>query len=151
MSPGTAAQQAAPASLVPVSIAMLRRTPDAYEGRPVSLLGYVGQEYSQTAFSIGSGKGSEDSRVLVLVPRGLSRPLSPNVPLSIVGQVTRFTSPDAAGLPPVVRGLSPDLVARYARTPVVVATAVLDGGLVDLVTPVAKTSGDPAVAAASTP
>jgi cytochrome c556 len=129
----TGAQPAAPAPasppkpLIPIAASTLAATPDAYYGEPVSLAGAVDQSLSKTAFSVDQDKTKSTGKdVLVLAPK-LQRPVTLNSYVTVIGEAVRF-DPAALGdkLKSLNIDLAPEVAAKYAGKPAVIATSVID-------------------------
>jgi cytochrome c556 len=113
--------------LVPVAASSLAANPDAYVGEQVSLSAAVETSLSKTAFSVDQDKTkSTGKEVLVLVPT-IQSPVEPNTYVTVLGEVVKF-DPAAIGakLKDYKLDLPPDVAAKYAGKPVIIATSVID-------------------------
>ena len=129
--PPPAAPPAKP--LVPIAASTLVATPDPYIGEPVSLAGAVDQNLSRTAFSVDQDRTQSTGKdVLILAPT-LQRQLEPNTYVTVIGEALRF---DPATIDAKLKehklDLSPELAAKYAGRPAVLATSVIDASGNDL-------------------
>jgi hypothetical protein len=133
----TRAQQAqAPAvgtNLVPVAASSLIQHPELYLNQSVSIYGTVEQLLSATAFSLDQDpKKASLTDLLVIAPTLQNQPKAGNY-MTVVGVVIKF---DAAEIQKRSRGYAIDLAAnvqeRYKDKVMVLASAVVDPGMVDL-------------------
>ena len=133
----TRAQQAqAPAvgaNLVPVAASSLMQHPELYLNQSVSIYGTVEQLLSATAFSLDQdAKKASLTDLLVIAPTLQNQPKAGNY-MTVVGVVIKF---DAAEIQKRSRGyaidLAPNVQERYKDKVMVLASAVVDPGMVDL-------------------
>ena len=125
--PAPAEPAAPPKPLIPIAASTLAATPETYYGEPVSLAGVVEQNLSATAFSVDQDKTRSTGKdVLVLAPK-LQRQVALNTYVTVIGEVVRF-DPAALGstLKDYKLDLAPDVVARFAGRPAIIATSVID-------------------------
>jgi hypothetical protein len=124
---------------VPVATNTILESPDQYYGKLVTVSAGLEQVVSRTAFVVDQRKvvgGSEvqpaGMPILVIAPY-LTGKLEPRKYLLVRGQLVRF---DPQAISRVAAGytldLTPDLTARYAGRPVLVATSVLDSTYTEL-------------------
>jgi cytochrome c556 len=122
-------QPAAPPqkALVPVAASTLAARPDAYYGEPVSLAGVVEQNLSATAFSVDQDKNkSTGKEVLVLAPK-LQKQVDVNTYVTVIGEVVKFDPAAVAEKAKEYKlDLPPDIAAKFAGRPVIIATSVID-------------------------
>ena len=133
----TRAQQAqAPAvgaNLVPVAASSLIQHPELYLNQSVSIYGTVEQLLSATAFSLDQdAKKASLTDLLVIAPTLQNQPKAGNY-MTVVGVVIKF---DPAEIQKRSKGYAIDLAAnvqeRYKDKVMVLASAVVDPGMVDL-------------------
>jgi cytochrome c556 len=134
--PGAAAPPAKP--IVPVAVSTVAANPDAYYGESVTLTAAVDQILSRSAFSISQRtvgdaiNKTSGNDVLVLAPT-LNGAVDRNAYVTVLGELVRF---DPAEIARKAKGyaldLAPDVVAKYTGRPAVLATAVINGAMVDL-------------------
>lgn len=127
--------QGAPAArpMVPMTASSILRNPAAHIGENVSMMAAVETVISKTAFTVDQdAKASTGKEILVLAPTLQTTP-SVNVYLTVQGEVMKF---DKADIERRARNytvdLPADLIAKFQGQPVVLATAVITPGLVDL-------------------
>lgn len=127
--------QGAPAArpMVPMTASSLLRNPAAHIGENVSLMAAVETVISKTAFTVDQdAKASTGKEVLVLAPTLTAAP-SANVYLTVQGEVMKF---DKTEIERRARNytvdMPADLIAKFQGQPVILATAVITPGLVDL-------------------
>jgi len=131
----TRAQQAPQvgANLVPVAASSLLQHPELYLNQSVSIYGTVEQNLSATAFSLDQdAKKASLSDLLVIAPTLTAQPKAGNY-MTVVGVVIKF---DPAEIQKRSRGyimdLAPNVQERYKDKVIVLASAVVDPGMVDL-------------------
>ena len=117
----------------PVATNTVLANPDAYYGKAISMSAGVEQILSKTAFLIDQRRvvsASETTAlgapILVIAPY-LTGPLAARTYLLIRGEIVKF---DPAAIAGVAAGytidLAPEVGAKYAGQPVLVATSVID-------------------------
>src|SRR6185436_15197430 len=131
----TRAQQApaVSANLVPVAASSLLQHPEVYLNQSVSIYGTVEQLLSATAFSLDQdAKKASLTDLLVIAPTLTAQPKAGNY-MTVVGVVIKF---DAAEIQKRSKGysldLAPNVLERYKDKVIVLASAVVDPGMVDL-------------------
>jgi hypothetical protein len=122
----------------PVATNTILESPDQYYGKLVTVSAGLEQVVSKTAFVVdqrvvaGNEAKPSGMPILVIAPY-LTGKLDAKNYLLIRGQLVRF---DPAVMPRMAGGyeldLTPDLAARYAGRPVLVATSVLDSTYTEL-------------------
>ncbi len=122
-----------PKPLVPVAASSLAKNPDPYIGEYVTLTATVESNLSKTGFSVDQDKTKSTGQdVLVLAPN-LQQPADPNAYVTVIGQLIKF---DPAEVEKSLEGYSIDLPAdvqaKYKGRPVVLATAVITSGGIDI-------------------
>lgn len=131
----TRAQQAPAvgANLVPVAASSLLQHPELYLNQSVSIYGTVEQLLSATAFSLDQdAKKASLTDLLVIAPTLTAQPKAGHY-MTVVGVVIKF---DAAEIQKRSKGyaldLAPNVLERYKDKVMVLASAVVDPGMVDL-------------------
>ena len=131
----TRAQQAPAvgANLVPVAASSLLQYPEQYLNQSVSIYGTVEQLLSATAFSLDQdAKKASLTDLLVIAPTLTAQP-KPGAYMTVVGVVIKF---DTAEIQKRSKGyaldLAPNVQERYKDKVIVLASAVVDPGMVDL-------------------
>lgn len=122
-----------PKPLVPVAASSVAKNPDPYIGEYVTLTATVESNLSKTGFSVDQDKTKSTGQdVLVLAPN-LQKPADPNAYVTVIGQLIKF---DPAEVEKNLKGytvdLPADVQAKYKGKPVVLATAVINSGGVDI-------------------
>ena len=123
----------------PVATNTVLANPDAYYGKAISMSAGVEQILSKTAFLIDQRRvvsASETTAlgapILVIAPY-LTGPLAARTYLLIRGEIVKF---DPAAIAGVAAGytidLAPEVGAKYAGQPVLVATSVIDSTYAEL-------------------
>lgn len=127
------AQQAPPATLVPVTAASLATQTDRYIGQVVAIYGTVEAGISRTTFLMDQDpKRTVMNDVLVIAPN-LSAHAKAGEYVTVVGEVMRFDrSVIATKAPRYTLDLPADADARYRGKVMVLATSVVDGSMTDL-------------------
>lgn len=131
----TRAQQAPAvgANLVPVTASSLVQHPELYLNQSVSVYATVEQLLSATAFSLDQdAKKASLTDLLVIAPTLTAQP-KPGAYMTVVGVVIKF---DPAEIQKRSKGyamdLAPNVMERYKDKVMVLASAVVDPGMVDL-------------------
>jgi len=127
------AQQAPPATLVPMTAASLAAQPDRYLGQVVAVYATVESLVSKTTFSVDQNpKATGPVDILIIAPNLNIHP-KPGAYITIVGEAMRF---EAAAIAAKAKGYTLDLpadaMARYQGRPMVLATSVVDGTMTEL-------------------
>lgn len=122
-----------PKPLVPVAASSVAANPDPYIGEFVTMTGAVEANITKTSFSVDQDKTkSTGKEVLVLAP-SLQKPTDVNTYVTVIGQLVKFDEKDiAAKLKDYKIDLSPAEIAKYNGKPVVLATAVINNGGIDI-------------------
>lgn len=134
----TPAPAPAPASqkpVVPVAASTVLSNPDRFAGTTVSLTAAVGQRYGATAFSVAqtrstARKAAGVQDVLVVAPL-LTAPVQPGAYVTVIGEVIKF-DPALVAERMKAAAPSPDVAAKYAGKPAVLATSVINTAMTDL-------------------
>lgn len=131
----TRAQQAPAvgANLVPVAASSILAHPEMYLNQSVSIYGTVEQTLSATAFSMDQdAKKASLSDLLVIAPTLNAAPKAGSY-MTVVGVVIKF---DQAEIQKRSKGyavdLAPNVQERYRDKVMVIASSVVDPGMVDL-------------------
>lgn len=126
-SPAPGPPAAPPKPLVPVAASTLAATPETYYGEPVSLAGALEENLSRTAFSVDQDRTKRTGKDVLVVAPNLQRQIDPDTYVTVIGEAMRF---DPAALGAKLKGytldIGPEVAARYAGRPVVIATSVID-------------------------
>ncbi len=131
----TRAQQAPAvgANLVPVTAASLMLHPELYLNQSVSMYATVEQLLSGTAFSVDQDAKKASLTDLLIVAPTLTAQPKPGAYVTVVGVVIKF---DPAEIQKRSKGyaldLAPNVLERYKDKVMVLASAVVDPGMVDL-------------------
>lgn len=127
------AQQAPPATLVPVTAASLVAQTDRYIGQVVAVYGTVDAPLGQKSFSMDQDpKRSAMNDVLVIAPN-LTTHAKMGEYVTVVGEVMRFDAATIAAKAPRYKlDLPPGGEMRYAGKVMVLATSVVDGAMTEL-------------------
>lgn len=122
-----------PKPLVPVAASSVANNPDPYVGEYVTMTGAVEANLTKTSFSVDQDKTKTTGKeVLVLAPT-LQKPADQNAYVTVIGQLIKFDEKEvAAKLKDYRVDLSPADVAKYTGKPVVLATAVINSGGIDI-------------------
>ncbi|MGE5242875.1 MAG: hypothetical protein ACM3SQ_01425 [Betaproteobacteria bacterium] len=122
-----------PKPVVPLAASTVASHPDAYYGAPVSITAAVNQTLSSTAFSLTEPTVKTPGQdVLVIAPR-LNSPLTPNGYVTVLGQLVKFDQAKIASeMKDYKIDLAPEVAAKYAGRPVVLAKSVITPTGVDL-------------------
>src|SRR5688572_4699585 len=122
-----------PKPLVPVAASSVAANPEPYVGEYVTLTGAVEANLSKTSFSVDQDKTKSTGKdVLVLAPN-LQKPADANGYVTVIGQLIKF---DPAEVEKNLKGytvdLPADVQAKFKGKPVVLATAVINSGGIDI-------------------
>lgn len=122
-----------PKPLVPVAASSVIKNPDPYIGEYVTLTATVESNLTKTAFAVDQDKTKSTGQdVLVLAP-SLQQPADANGYVTVIGQLIKF---DPAEVTKNLKGytidLSPADLEKYKGKPVVLATAVINSGGIDI-------------------
>jgi hypothetical protein len=122
-----------PKPLVPVAASSVANNPDPYVGEYVTMTGTVEANLTKTSFSVDQDKTKTTGKeVLVLAPT-LQKPADQNAYVTVIGQLIKFDEKEVAEkLKDYQIDLSPADVAKYKGKPVVLATAVINTGGIDI-------------------
>ena len=119
--------------LIPVAASTLADKPESYVGQLVTVTGAVEQTLSKSVFSIDQDKTKSTGKNVLVIAPSLTGTVTLNTYVTVIGEVVRFSTGEITQrLPHYVLDLPADVVSRYEGVPTVLATAVVDTGLVDL-------------------
>ena len=131
---------AAPAAkvLVPVATNTVTAHPDAYYGQAVTMTASVEQIHSKSAFSVdqrrvgGATLKGGPTDILVLVPT-IQSPVDLKTYVTVMGEVVKFDPAEIAKKAKDYKiDLPPDIAAKYAGRPAVIATSVINEKFLDV-------------------
>ena len=122
-----------PKPLVPVAASSVVKNPDPYVGEYVTLTATVESNLSKTGFSVDQDKTkSTGQEVLVLAPN-LQKPADANGYVTVIGQLIKFEPAEVEkNLKGYTIDLPADVQAKFKGKPVVLATAVINSGGIDI-------------------
>lgn len=124
--------------VVPVATNTVNAHPDQYVGQTVTMTAAVDQVLSKSAFSVDqqrvagapAPKGPTD--VLVLVPT-LQSPVDPKSYVTVMGELVKFDPAEVTKKAKDYKlDLPPDVAAKYAGRPTLIATSVINEKFTDL-------------------
>ena len=119
--------------LVPVAASTLADRPESFVGQVVTVTGAVEQALSKSVFSIDQDKTKGTGKSVLVIAPSLNGSVGLNTYVTVIGEVVRFSAGEITQrLPQYVLDLPADVVSKYEGIPTVLATAVVDTGLVDL-------------------
>lgn len=141
VTPAAPAAPAAPAvptlppparAIVPVAASSVAAKPDQWVGEYVALTGIVDATLGKMAFTVDQDKTKSAPDVLVLAQR-MSDAVTPNTYVTVIGLLMKYSPADVAAKSKAhAQDLSPDVAAKYAGKPVVLATSVVNDKMLDL-------------------
>lgn len=128
-----AAPAPAPKPLVPVATNTIAANPDAYYGQAVTITASVEQIFSKSSFTVDQRRVGEAAMakpaatdVLVLVPT-IQRPVDLKSYVTVMGELMKFDPAEVAKKAKDYKiDLPPDVAAKYAGRPVMIATSVIN-------------------------
>ena len=135
-----AAPAPAPKPLVPVATNTIAANPDAYYGQAVTITASVEQIFSKSSFTVDQRRVGEAAMakpaatdVLVLVPT-IQRPVDLKSYVTVMGELMKFDPAEVAKKAKDYKiDLPPDVAAKYAGRPAMIATSVINDKFVDVV------------------
>jgi cytochrome c556 len=118
---------------VPVAASTLAANPDQFVGMTVTLTAPVEQRYGGAAFSVDQDRMKSSAQdVLILAPL-LNAPIEPNAYVTVIGEVVKFDSADAAArMKDAMPALAPEVAAKYRGRAAIIATSVINEAMTDL-------------------
>jgi hypothetical protein len=125
-----AGQSPAPAKpMVPAAASSIAANPEGFVGQIVTLNAAVDEVLTANAFTVDQDRTRRATPILVVSPL-LTAPVALNAYVTVIGEVIRFDADEIARRTKVQ--LSSEIAAAHSGRPVIVATSVLNGALVDL-------------------
>jgi cytochrome c556 len=133
-------QPPAPAQkpVIPVATNTVNAHPEAYYGQGVTITAAVDAVLSKSAFSVdqrrvdGAKAPAGPTDVLVLVPT-LQSPVDPKAYVTVMGELVKFDPAEVAKKAKDYKiDLPPEVAAKYAGRPALIATSVITDKFVDL-------------------
>jgi len=133
--------------VVPVAASTVAGNLDHFAGTTVSLTAAVAQRYGATVFSVtqtraAARKTGAVQDVLIVAPL-LTSPVQPGAYVTVIGEVIKF-DPAVVAARMKDAAPSPEVAAKYAGKPAVLATSVINTSMTDLAKklPPAMTPGE---------
>lgn len=122
-----------PRPAVPAAASSIADRPDAFYGQMVTVYATVEKSLTPTAFTLDQDRTkSTGKEVIVLAPR-LHEPVEPNTYVTVMGEVVHADAGEIAKKAKAfAAGLPADVLAKYPKTPVIIATSVITPALNDL-------------------
>lgn len=122
-----------PKPLVPVAASSVATNPTPYLDEYVTMSATVEANLTKTAFSVDQdAKKSTGKEVLVIAPT-MQKQAAQNGYVTVIGQLIKFDEKEIASkLKDYKLDLSPADIQKYNGKPVVLATAVIDNGGIDI-------------------
>ena len=122
-----------PKPLVPVAASSVVKNPDPYVGEYVTLTATVESNLSKTGFSVDQDKSKSTGQEVLVIAPTLQKPADANAYVTVIGQLIKF---EPAEVEKNLKGYTIDLPAdvqeKFKGKPVVLATAVINSGGVDI-------------------
>ncbi len=122
----------APKPLVPVATNTIAANPDAFYGQAVTITASVEQILSKSSFTVDQHRVGtatplkQPTDVLVLVPT-IQRPVDLKSYVTVMGELVKFDPAEVAKKAKDYKiDLPPDVAAKYAGRPVLIATSVIN-------------------------
>lgn len=127
--PAPAGRGAQQQPVVPVAASTIAANPNRFAGTTVSMTAAVSQRYGSTAFSVRQARAG-GAEVLVIAPV-LTSPVQPGAYVTVIGEVVKY---DAATVAARMKDAAPppDVAAKYAGRPTILATSVINTSMTDL-------------------
>lgn len=127
------AQQAPPATLVPVTAASLATQTDRYIGQVVAIYGAVEAELSKTTFLMDQDPTRAVINDVLVIAPNLNAHAKPGQYVTVIGEVMRFDPVVIATKAPRYKlDLPAGADTRYRGKVMVLATSVVDGSMTEL-------------------
>ena len=124
--------------IIPVATNTVNAHPDAYYGQGVTITAAVDAVLSKSAFAVdqrrvaGAKTAAGPTDVLVLVPT-LQSPVDPKAYVTVMGELVKFDPAEVAKKAKDYKiDLPPEVIAKYAGRPALIATSVITEKFVDL-------------------
>jgi hypothetical protein len=119
--------------LVPMTASTIARDLAAHIGENVSMMATVETILSKTVFTVDQDKSKTTGQEVLVIAPTLQNAPEANAYVTVQGDVFKFDPAEVAKRNKAYKlDLSPEHLARYAGKPAVMATAVINTGLVDL-------------------
>jgi hypothetical protein len=120
-------------ALVPVAASSVANNPTAYYGEFVTMTAAVEQIYSKLSFSVDQDKTKSTGKDVLVLGLRMSDPVTPNTYVTVVGQLVKF---DPVETPAKAKNfkidLPPDVAAKFAGKPAVLAVNIVNDKSLDL-------------------
>ena len=122
-----------PKPLVPVAASSVVKNPDPYVGEYVTLTATVESNLSKTGFSVDQDKNKSTGQEVLVIAPTLQKPADANAYVTVIGQLIKFEPAEVEkNLKGYTIDLPADVQAKFKGKPVVLATAVINSGGVDI-------------------
>jgi cytochrome c556 len=122
-----------PKPLVPVAASSVVKNPDLYVGEYVTLTATVESNLSKTGFSVDQDKSKSTGQEVLVIAPTLQKPADANAYVTVIGQLIKFEPAEVEkNLKGYTIDLPADVQAKFKGKPVVLATAVINSGGVDI-------------------
>jgi hypothetical protein len=122
-----------PKPLVPVAASSVVKNPDPYVGEYVTLTATVESNLSKTGFSVDQDKSKSTGQEVLVIAPTLQKPADANAYVTVIGQLIKFEPAEVEkNLKGYTIDLPADVQAKFKGKPVVLATAVINSGGVDI-------------------
>ena len=122
----------APKPLVPVATNTIAANPDAFYGQAVTITASIEQIFTRSSFTVdqrrvgAAAAPAHPTDVLVLVPN-IQRPVDLKSYVTVMGELIKFDPAEVARKAKDYKiDLPPDVAAKYAGRPVLIATSVIN-------------------------
>lgn len=122
-----------PKPLVPVAASSVVKNPDPYVGEYVTLTATVEANLSKTGFSVDQDKSKSTGQEVLVIAPTLQKPADANAYVTVIGQLIKFEPAEVEkNLKGYTVDLPADVQAKFKGKPVVLATAVINSGGIDI-------------------
>jgi len=119
--------------LVPATASSIAATPEAYIGQYVTLIAPVDRRFSSTAFSVDQDRTQSTGRDVLILAPALNAPVDVDAYVTVIGEVVRFDFEELAQrAPDYLIDLPAGVAQSYRGRPAVLATSVINAGMIDL-------------------
>jgi hypothetical protein len=122
----------APKPLVPLATNTITANPDAFYGQAVTITASIEQIFTRSSFAVDQRRvgaapaPAKPTDVLVLVPN-IQRPVDLKSYVTVMGELIKFDPAEVAKKAKDYKiDLPPDIAAKYAGRPVMIATSVIN-------------------------
>jgi hypothetical protein len=124
---------AAPRPPIPMAASSVALNPEAHFGENVAMTATVEQALTKTAFSVDQDKTKSTGKEVLIIAPYLSAAVTPNSYVTVVGEVIKFDPAEVAKrAKDYTLDLPPDVIAKFAGKPAVIATSVITAELADI-------------------